>query len=98
MYTNSEIDASVLYKSSEQLDFAETACRNDIECFGIFDEKCDNDGPFLQIKRGFIPFRKKTDTDWYTSGCVYKKKEYAGKKNRTVEYHLETFKLCRVVR
>ena len=55
LYKNSEKsrDQSIQYKHYEKLDLAEIECRNDTEWVGIYDEYCDKDGPFLQIKRRF---------------------------------------------
>ena len=48
------------------------ACRNDMECIGVYDESCDEDGPFLLVRSGFMDSR-------YGPNCIYKKKSYGGK-------------------
>ena len=47
------------------------SCENDTDCFGIYDGYCDENGPFVKLKRGFM-------TADYSPNCVYKKKKYEG--------------------
>jgi len=68
---NSEPDATNKYNSYDRLDFAAMACKNDSECVGIYDEGCDNSGPFQHIRRGC----RRSD---YLPNCVYKKTRYDG--------------------
>ena len=86
LYKNSEKsrDQSIQYKHYEKLDLAEIECRNDTECVGIYDEYCDKDGPFLQIKGGF-----RSGSLYHH--CVYKKKRNEGTKklNRTISSKLK---------
>ena len=69
---NSVLDTSITKDNYERLDFAEIACRNDTECFGVYDDYCDKIGPFLQIKKGFMG-------SGYTRHCIHKKKRYEGR-------------------
>ena len=66
------IDNSNTYEQHKQLAFAKMACENDTECIGVYDEFCDEDGPFLKVKRGFM-------TSSYSPNCLFKKKQYEGK-------------------
>ena len=67
------MDKTKEYKSYQRLDFAETECRNNTECIGIYDENCDKDGPFLQITDGYMD-------SGFGPNCVYKKRSYRGKR------------------
>lgn len=72
LHMHSKVDTSISSENYPLLDSAEAACRNDTECFGIYDERCDNKGPFLKTKGGFSSSES-------SSNCFYKKKRYEGK-------------------
>ena len=48
------------------------ACKNDDECVGVYEEYCDEGGPFLKVIRGFM-------TSTYSPNCIFKKNTYKGK-------------------
>ena len=73
VYKNIVLDTSIKYDRYQNLDSAEMACRNDTECIGIYDENCDEDGPFLPIRSFFMDIK-------YQPNCIYKKRSYEGKK------------------
>ena len=39
------------YENYERLSYATMACQNDTECMGVFEEACDQDGPFSLVKK-----------------------------------------------
>ena len=73
VYKNIMLDTSIKYEEYQNLESAEIACRNDTECIGIYDKNCDEDGPFLPIRSGFMDSK-------YQPDCIYKKKSYEGTK------------------
>ena len=68
---NVQVDESNLYDQQEGLYVAELACENDKHCIGIYDESCDQKGPFRLLGRGFM-------TSILTRNCIYAKKTYDG--------------------
>ena len=72
VHVNIKVDATDLYDQYYRLIFAKIACGNDKQCIGIYDASCDQQGPFLLLKRGFI-------TVYSSLNCIHKKKTYDGK-------------------
>ena len=56
------------------LNFAETACEKDTECVGVFDDSCDQRGPFGLIRIGYMTLGS-------SPHCIYEKKVYDSKYN-----------------
>ena len=65
------IEASNTYEQYELLALAKMEYENDSNCIGIYDGYCDEEGPFLKLRRGFM-------TSDYSPNCVYKKRKYKG--------------------
>ena len=48
---------------------AEIGCSSNMECIGIMDGKCDNDGTFHLCRKGFLA---------QSASCISQKKNYSG--------------------
>ena len=69
---NIKVDESNKYGQFEKKIFAEIACDIDTECIGIYDASCDQEGPFMLVKKGFMI------SNW-SPDCINKKKTYHGR-------------------
>ena len=58
MYRPGQLDGlkgRLTYNQSENaMDTAEMACKENMDCIGIYDENCDKEGPFLMAELGFL--------------------------------------------
>ena len=64
------IDASNIFDQHKHLSVAKVACSNDSKCIGVYEASCDDNGPFMLIKNGFL-------TSVFGTNCIYKKRQYA---------------------
>ena len=74
------------FGSDHHLKRAQAICQKDNKCVAIQDEDCDNKGPFLLCKQGFI-----TKIQEYSSSCIFEKLKNIGMVLKTKSY------LCRQI-
>ena len=56
----------------QHLSQAKISCNSDENCIGIYEQSCDNSGPFLLCHKGFATSKANN------SACLYEKKNYSG--------------------
>ena len=59
-------------KIFNHLSEAKISCNSDKRCIGIFEQSCDNSGPFHLCKEGF------ETSEIHIASCFYQKKNYSG--------------------
>ena len=69
LQNNVKIDESNKYGKHTQLNSAKMTCSNDNQCIGIYDDFCDNIGPFFLLKKGFV-------TSFSDPNCIHRRKKY----------------------